>query len=205
MKSGEDDAAYHARLGRIFKEKYGEDFRFLPCYFFLRDKLKFHTLVAANDEKKNTENEDMSTTKRSIGGKEERPLGNKRAKQLKKIEDMAEHLGTKFGIVKKEKVADDTVAPRENDTAEARSLLGKALNDFTSMARSGFQSWHQSMMLQHASENVRRELADAALRQEIRRMEKESMEQDATDVLMQLPNKVAGASSTSSLSSPEVD
>jgi len=36
-------------------------------------------------------------------------------------------------------------------------------------------------------------------------MEKESMEHDATDGLMQLPSTVADASSTSLLSSPDID
>jgi len=40
-KTGEDDAAYHAWLGRIFKEKSA----FLLFYFFLHDKPKFLTLV----------------------------------------------------------------------------------------------------------------------------------------------------------------
>jgi len=36
-------------------------------------------------------------------------------------------------------------------------------------------------------------------------MEKESMEHDTTDGLMQLPSTVTGASSTSLLTSPEAD
>jgi len=49
--------------------------------------------------------------------------------------------------------------------------------------------------------DVKRRLADAQLKREIRRLEKENSEHEATHVLMQL-NGAAG-SSTSSLSSPD--
>jgi len=78
-KSGEDDATWHARLGRIFKEKYGEEFRFLACYFFLRDKPKFLTLVTDRESQ-----EDDGSKKRSVGAKEDHPIGNKRAKAFEK-------------------------------------------------------------------------------------------------------------------------
>jgi len=74
-------------------------------------------------------------------------------------------------------------------------------NEFASMGRSGFQSWQQSLLLEHASEDVKRRLADAQLKRDIRRLEKENSEHEATHVLMQL-NGAAG-SSTSSLSSPD--
>ncbi len=60
---------------------------------------------------------------------------------------MAEHLGSKFGIViKKEKMPDDTMPPCDNNIAEAKNLIGQALNDITAMAHSGFESWQQSSM-----------------------------------------------------------
>jgi len=43
-------------------------------------------------------------------------------------------------------------------------MIGKAINEFTSMARSGFESWQQSIFLQHASDDVKRQLADAQLK-----------------------------------------
>jgi len=88
------------------------------------------------------------------------------------------------------------------DINDARGLLGKAITDLTCMAHSGIQSWQQSLLLEHASPDVKWQLADAQLKQEIRCLEKENLEQDATDVLMQLTG--AASSSTSSLSSPDV-
>jgi len=41
-----------------------------------------------------------------------------------------------------------------NDIDDARGLLGKAINEFTSMGHSGFQRWQQSLLLEHASEDV---------------------------------------------------
>jgi len=80
-KSGEDDAAWHARLGCIYKEKYGEDFRFLTCYFFLHNKPKFLTLTSEGNS--SPDDPEEAFKKRSIGGKDERPIGNNQAKHLK--------------------------------------------------------------------------------------------------------------------------
>jgi len=199
IKSGEDDATWHAGLGRVYKEKYGEEFRFLPCYFFLRNKPKFLTLITDGGDGGSHED---APKKRSIGAKDERPLGNKRAKQLKKIDDIAEHIGTKLGVVvKKESAQGDSHPGADNVT---RGILGKALDEFAFMARSGLASWQQSMLLQHASDSVKRELADAQLKLEISRLKKESLEHDATDVLMNLTTPGGAAhSSTSSLSLPD--
>jgi len=172
-------------LSTIYKEKYGEPFRFLPCYFFLRDKPKFLTLVNENGEN--------DSQKHSIGGKDQRPIGNKRAKQLKQIEDLAEHLGSKIGIVKTEPSATNN-AGLDN----AKNIIGKAINEFTSMACSGFESWQQSIFLQHASDDMKRQLADTQLKKEILHLEKENSEKDATTALMQLTS--TATSSTSSLS-----
>jgi len=32
----------------------------------------------------------------------------------------------------------------DNDIAEAKHLIGQALNDFTAVAHSGFESWQQA-------------------------------------------------------------
>jgi len=74
------------------------------------------------------------------------------------------------------------------------------MNDLACMACSGIQSWQQSLLLKHASADVKWQLADAQLKQEIRCLEKDNSEQDATDILMQLTG--AAASCTSSLSTP---
>ncbi len=144
--------------------------------------------------------EDDASNKHSIGSKEEHPIGNKHAKHMKKIEDIAENLSAKLGIVKKESTGEKH--NHDSGADDARMMIGRALNDLASMARSGFQSWQQSMLLEHASDSVKRQLADTQLTKEIRRLQKENLEQDATDILMQLPGG-CGPSSTSSLSSPE--
>jgi len=71
-KSGEDDAAYNACLGQVFKEKYGEEFHFLPCYFFLHNNPKFLTLILADDD---TNVDEQGSKKQSgVGGKDEHPI-----------------------------------------------------------------------------------------------------------------------------------
>jgi len=59
------------------------------------------------------------------------------------------------------------------------------------------------MLLEHPSDSVKQQLADAQLKKEIRHLQKENSEQEATDVLMQLSGS-GGPSSTSSLSLPEL-
>jgi len=88
-----------------------------------------------------------------------------------------------------------------SDIDDARGLLGKAIDDLVSMACSGFQSWQQLILLEHASKGVKQQLADAQLKREIRHLEKESLEHKATDLLMQLTG--AFGSCTSSLSLPD--
>jgi len=163
----------------------------------LHGKPKFLLLVADNKSQ-----EDDASKKHSVGAKEERVIGNKRAKQLKKIEDTAENLSTKLSIVKKEPTGDKH---HHNGTVDdARMMIGRVLNDLASMARSGFESWQQSLLLEHASDSVKLQLADVQIKCQIRHLEKENMEKDATDVLMQLTSS-GGHSSTSSLSSPETN
>jgi len=70
------------------------------------------------------------------------------------------------------------------------------------MAHSGIQSWQQLLLLEHASADVKQQHADAQLKQDIRHLEKENLEQDVTDVLMQLTG--AAFSCTSSLLSPDL-
>jgi len=41
---------------------------------------------------------------------------------------------------------DDTMPPCDNNIAEAKNLIGQALNDITAMDHSGFESWQQSSM-----------------------------------------------------------
>jgi len=57
------------------------------------------------------------------------------------------------------------------------------------------------MLLEHASNSAKRQLADAQLKCEIRYLEKERLEHDATDALMHLTG--TACPSTSSLSLPE--
>jgi len=123
-------------------------------------------------------------------------------KAVEKIEDIAENLSTKLSIVKKEQ----TEEKHRHDSGidDARVMIGQALNDLASMAHSGFASWQQSLLLEHASDTVKQQLADVQLKCQIQHLEKEDMEKDATDVLMQLPGG-GGPSSTSSLSSPYAD
>jgi len=54
-------------------------------------------------------------------------IRNKHAKQLKKIQDIAENLGSKLGIIKKERMPEDMSCGK--NIANVRSLIGQALND----------------------------------------------------------------------------
>jgi len=67
--------------------------------------------------------EDDALNKHSIGAKEECPIGNKHAKHMKKIEDIAENLSAKLGIVKKESMGEK----HNNDSSsvnDARMMIG---------------------------------------------------------------------------------
>jgi len=113
-----------------------------------------------------------------------------------KIEDIAENLSTKLDIIKKEPTGDKF--HHDGFIDDARIMIGQALNDLTSLAHSSFESWQQSLLLEHTSNNVKWQLADAQLKHEVQCLEKENMEKDVMDVLMQLTSGT-GPSSTSSL------
>jgi len=120
-------------------DKYREEFHFLPWYMFFHDILKFRMLL--EDDNSSMAVDEQSMKKHSgCGGKDKHPIGNKQAKQLKQIEDMAEQLSNKLGIVKKE-LPEDKLHHGGMEIDDARSLIGQALNDLASMACAGFQSW----------------------------------------------------------------
>ncbi len=117
-----------------------------------------------------------------------------------KIEDIVEHIGAKLGVIMKKEMQGKT-HHGVNNADNVRGIIGKALDDFSSMVHSDLASWQQSMMLQHASNSVKRELADAQLKLEIIHLKRESLEHDITDVLMHLTTGgTAHSSSTSTLS-----
>jgi len=68
--------------------------------------------------------ENNASNKRSVGAKEGRLIGNKRAKHLKKIEDIAENLSAKLGIVKKEPTGEKDHHDTSGVDADARIMIG---------------------------------------------------------------------------------
>jgi len=91
-----------------------------------------------------------------------------------------------------------------NKVQKSKVVLEERISiQLETMACAGFQSWQQSVLLGHASESVKHQHADAHLMKEIKCMEKESLESDAIDMLMQLPGAVSGYSCSSSMSLPE--
>jgi len=189
IKSGKDKVTYHEQLCNLFKEKFGEPFCFLPCYLFLCDKPKFLSLLSDNK----VGNDD----KRSIGSKDEQPVGNKHAKHLKRIEDVAEHLSTKLGVV---------VQPEKPSTQNKEKVyIAAALNRFASIAEAGFESWKDSMLLQYANDDLKQQLANKQMKQKILHLKKQHMqhsEQEAVLGLLQVRPATASSSlSTSSTAS----
>jgi len=55
------------------------------------------------------DNPEEALKKCSIGGKDECPIGNKCTKHLKNIEDIAEHIGSKLGIVVKKEMPGEVI------------------------------------------------------------------------------------------------
>jgi len=90
-----DNTAYHNCLGAIYKEKFCEYFCYLACYYFLQDKPKFLCLVDKN------ECQGQGLNKHSTGSKDTHPIEKKKAKQLRKVEETAEHIGATLGIMVK--------------------------------------------------------------------------------------------------------
>ena len=54
-----------------------------------------------------------------------------------------------------------------NGVDDAQMMIVQALNELASMAHSGFESWQQSMLLEHAIDSMKQQLADAQLKKEI--------------------------------------
>jgi len=164
MKSGEDDTAYHKQLNAIYQEKFGNHFHYLACYYFLRDKLKYQSMM----DDAQYDGEGMN--KWSAGSKITHPVGNKKAKQLKRVKEIAEHIGTTLGIpVKKEKIENAL----KNNNGGQKVNVGDALHEIVNITHAGFSSWEKSIYFQHVDENLKQCLANAHICQEIMHLEGE--------------------------------
>jgi len=108
----------------------------------------------------------------SAGSKDTCPIGNKKAKQLRKVEEMVEHIGATLGIVVKKEEKKNNTMPE----VDQKVLVGDALKEIVSITHAGFSSWEQSIYFQHADENLKQQLANAHLHHEIMCLENE-MEQ----------------------------
>ena len=80
LDSGEDLVTYKMRLLTIYKDRHGADFKFYPCFNFLKDHLKFMSLLQADNNQAVIIN---GRRKAGIRSSSKCPNGMKKAKKEK--------------------------------------------------------------------------------------------------------------------------
>jgi len=114
-----------------------------------------------------TECDGKGMKKCGAGSKNSHPIGTKKAKQLKRVEEIAEHIGAMLGIPVKKEQNKNSMMRGDNNVGHEKVIAGNALNEIVNITHAGFASWEQSMYFQHADENLKQQLANARICQEI--------------------------------------
>ena len=165
-KSGESDQTYEERLLVIWKERFGKPFKYHACWVFLKDKPKFITYAAEEEEK--------STKKKSSS--QERPVGMKYAKKLKRADELVDRIAGKLGV----KTPPDGNEVGGNNAARGSDEMRLAITSLVDIAKDGLSSWQTSMLMAHASDDVKQQLANATMKQKILQVEKNNQEMENT-------------------------
>ena len=167
MSGENDDATYESRLCDLFKEREGRVFRFLHCYHFLKDKAKFIALMIEEQEKKSSS---RAGKKRDVNREIDikRPLGSKAAKRMKETEKITDSVMNKLGITPSTASSSGVSSNNSGHNPD----LSQALASLVAVARDSMSAWQTSMMFDHASDEMKQKMADAAMLQRIREMER---------------------------------
>jgi len=136
---------------------------------------------------------DEGIKKHSAGSKNSHPIGTKKAKQLKRAEEIAEHIGATLGIPVKKEHNENNMMHGDNNVTNDKASVGNTLNEIVNIARAGFASWEQSMYFQHADENLKQQLANARIRQEINCLNEVEEAKNKKKMIMHDEDDVIGA------------
>ena len=103
IASGEELKVWKRHLHDIYKAKYSSEFKFYSCYKFTKDHPKFLSLFAMETTtNQSVVDEDGDVVKKKhkdgVGLATKHPVGMKRAKQMKKEDEMVDRLSQEFGI-----------------------------------------------------------------------------------------------------------
>jgi len=79
-------------------------------------------------------------------------------------------------VVKKEGTENDATICNGQNYVDPKIAVGEELTEIANITHAGFSSWEQSMYFQHADKNLKQQLANAHIHQEIMHLESE-MEQ----------------------------
>ena len=101
-----------------------------------------------------TECDDKGMKKHSAGSKNSHPIGTKKAKQMKRVEEIAEHIGAMLGIPVKKEQNKNSMMRGDNNVGHEKVLVGNALNEIVNIAHAGFASWEQSMRMKILNNNL---------------------------------------------------
>lgn len=129
--SGEDLNAWRKRLAENYKKKHGTTFKFFSCYEFAKQTPKFSSLFTIERTTKSvvssssSEAQDPGEKKRQTGSgsSNNRPMGNKRAKQLHNSELMIDNMMKKYGFDTEEKKRKQTKTLMRNKTCRIHSKV----------------------------------------------------------------------------------
>ena len=101
ITSGEDVRVWKVHLLDIYKAKYSHKFKFFHCYEFAQNLPKFQSLFAPEgNSTKNFSGSDNANKKHreGVGSLEKHPVGMKKAKLIKKKDEIADRMAKKFCI-----------------------------------------------------------------------------------------------------------
>ena len=104
--------------------------------------------------------------KDGVGSATKHPLGMKRAKQMKKEDEMVDRLSQKFGITSNKTTNDKETTQMKTMTKNSPALQ-EALVEFLSITGQGMSAWMMQSMSNSSSDEIKKEYANEMMKQQI--------------------------------------
>ena len=125
---GEELKVWKRHLHDLFKAKYSSEFKFYSYYEFTKDHPKFLSLfsmLTTTNQPVVDEDGDVVVEKKhrdGVGSANKHAVGTKRAKQMKKEDEMVDRLSQKFGITSNKTTNDEETTQMKMMTKTSPAL-----------------------------------------------------------------------------------
>ena len=180
VTSGEDVKVWKIHLLDIYKAKYGHEFKFFHCYKFAQNSPEFQSLFApeGNSTKSFSGSDDANKKHRKGAGSLEKcPVGMKKAKLIKKEDEMADRMANKFGI-------HSSMTTGENSEMTKSPGLHDGVAGFLSIGRLGMLTWMIQSMSNLASAEMQQQYVDEIMKQQILKIHQEKANMESAIVVL---------------------